>query len=908
MHRRVRLELLSLVQSQDADQVNSLLTSLQMAVCSMDAAQRAANQVLEAHIDNGFASIKEGDTDELARKELFDRLHYPEYLSREGEVSEAYQSTFEWIFRKRFGNSQPWADFPKWLRKDTGTYWIHGKPASGKSTLMSFIRNHQKTQDLLQLWSHGKHVVTLAYFFWRQGAVLQRKTEGLLRSLLLQILDEKSLTRESNKWLRSANGARLWTSAIMQSAMLDFLKNSECCYFIMIDGLDEFDEDPESLVALCFEVEKLPNVKLCVSSRPEILLERQLKNCEQLRVQDLTRGDIHAFVSGTLQQYANSAPIIREIEADAEGVFLWVNIVTNSMVKGLKLHDDLDLLMQRLKAFPRELTGLYHHILLDRVDPIYRETLALYFYILKLHQEGAMPEPTLLLLTCITNDVKATSCEHFWNLCGITRDHILDRSQHILQLTKPRRNNKAHYPVCASSAQPWEGQIERTSLRTCDACVPRNKSQRLLRKTDVQSVVGFVHRTAFEFLFEQAPGQQFLLEAASSAEQRQVQILRGLATSLLSMPLCCCGQGNSFDPTGCERPLADRLRDFLEFVSQAPQSQHVMTQMDQLCDRFAEEPRLLDAGQQLNWAYSSHNISRDAVFIAHCRGFRDLQPWIRSRISGWQNHQRLPSLCFAMSPLTDSPSMTKTFDDATDSFYAMISSIVTSEWKPHSEVPEVHLESQHYRARLSAFNNWYVHRGPLGEPDAQVIDFLCFAVRSWLQIIYVNVFVYPLNLHWVPNYLMLVAKIADFLAPYDIYIDGPDLLKRRQPSFIYISLQDWLKFFPSQASQRPCLGGVRWRIRPLLLFQPNRADLSSTLVLQSEHLRLGVGNRLYIGDVWDAHSKSDVRATLNMRGTRSQFHEVVFSITREAEEKGQSAQDTLKWAKECVRNVWLYSL
>lgn len=73
--------------------------------------------------------------DQLRFDRLLHSLSFPELNIRSNQVSESYPQTFEWIFDDA---PQQWDSFSAWLRSnEKRPYWIHGKPGSGKSTLMS---------------------------------------------------------------------------------------------------------------------------------------------------------------------------------------------------------------------------------------------------------------------------------------------------------------------------------------------------------------------------------------------------------------------------------------------------------------------------------------------------------------------------------------------------------------------------------------------------------------------------------------------------------------------------------------------------------------------------------------------------------------------------------------------------
>lgn len=98
-----------------------------------------------------------------------------------------YRGTFQWLFDDAH-SSAPWTSFVHWLRNCSGIYWINGKAASGKSTLMRFICSHNTTRELLQQLSASLPLVMAKFYFWNSGTIEQRSQHGLLRALLAEIL------------------------------------------------------------------------------------------------------------------------------------------------------------------------------------------------------------------------------------------------------------------------------------------------------------------------------------------------------------------------------------------------------------------------------------------------------------------------------------------------------------------------------------------------------------------------------------------------------------------------------------------------------------------------------------------------------------------------------------------------
>lgn len=152
---------------------------------------------------------------------------------------------------------------------------------------------------------------------------------------------------------------------------------------LFIDGLDEYDGLETDIAKLFKNVVLAPHVKVCASSRPHIPFEDAFATRPKLRVQDLTHGDIQLYIKGRLvedemmQKLAAKEPaqcqcLIQEIDDAAQGVFLWVELVVNSLLNGLGNHDQIKDLQKRLKALPPGLDELYDHIML-KIDEIYQD-------------------------------------------------------------------------------------------------------------------------------------------------------------------------------------------------------------------------------------------------------------------------------------------------------------------------------------------------------------------------------------------------------------------------------------------------------------------------------------------------------------------------------------------------------
>jgi hypothetical protein len=122
------------------------------------------------------------DVEELILK----ALKFPMMVKRHDEIPEPHPQTFHWVLEKGQHSNMPWSNLSEWLRCGTGVYWVNGKAASGKSTLMRHIFDSPQTREPLTEWTQGQSLQTAGFFFWNSGTPEQRSHEGILRSLLHQ--------------------------------------------------------------------------------------------------------------------------------------------------------------------------------------------------------------------------------------------------------------------------------------------------------------------------------------------------------------------------------------------------------------------------------------------------------------------------------------------------------------------------------------------------------------------------------------------------------------------------------------------------------------------------------------------------------------------------------------------------
>lgn len=339
----------------------------------------------------GSEDIAQKEKDSMVESFLLASLRFPTMENRFEEIEPAHKKTFEWIFRPPAQQSK-WSDFPQWLLEGIGIYWINGKAASGKSTLMRFICEDPRTDTLLNEWSSPDLLIKATHFFWNSGTPDQRSYQGLLRALLYDILRQaRPLIRVglSDKWAAHQGypteivPSLDWAlSRLIKAFDLLFQKaGAELRFCLFVDGLDEYDGDPFDIIDLFMRISQSPNVKLCLSSRPLYDFVKSFRAFPTLRLQDLNFEDIKQYVDDKLganhqmQELQRKEPeqapkLSQEIIDKADGVFLWVRLVVFSLLRGLRNSDQVSDLQRRLRILPPSLEDLFSHIL-GCLEPVY---------------------------------------------------------------------------------------------------------------------------------------------------------------------------------------------------------------------------------------------------------------------------------------------------------------------------------------------------------------------------------------------------------------------------------------------------------------------------------------------------------------------------------------------------------
>jgi hypothetical protein len=459
---------------------------------------------------------------------------------RQDAIPEAYRETLQWMFndsKVSDSNSHPAEDynsgiidaadfvpglpqqprqnFSEWLQSKESLYWITGKPGAGKSTLIKFLQQNDRTKELVQKHTPCddpsiKTIVSVAaFFFWVSGSRIQRSKEGLLRALLHQLL------RECPDLVGLAFPVRMQRSRLLSADPLDFsykelLESLECLlsvknrsFLLFVDGLDEFSGDCADIMRLVHRIAARPSVKICVASRFWPIFEDAFGGTSMLRVESLTRRDILTYIHGkfgssrqfpellTVQRQEAEA-LISNLADKASGVFLWVCLAVESLLEGIRDGDDVRELQKRLYDLPGELEDFSDRIL-HSIDPNHAVQASKLF---QFHR--AFPEET--------------------NLISLHLSQV-PLGEAMTMETKPYTDEEAHYFAKKMRSKLYSRC--KCFLEVEEPCGPT-------------SSVTYLHRTAKDFLEQPMVWCSVIAKAPTYNTGRAASISRFMHTKIMS--------------------------------------------------------------------------------------------------------------------------------------------------------------------------------------------------------------------------------------------------------------------------------------------------------------------------------------------------------------------------------------
>jgi ankyrin repeat protein len=288
--------------------------------------------------------------------------------TRFGKISKGHKGSFDWIWTHD--------EYKAWsIPNSSQLLYVQGKPGSGKSTLAKYFYN-----SLAAKQPAIDHAVVAKFFYsFREG---ERQTShfNMLLTILYDILNQDESffyhqfqSRYRNRKMASPRSHSQGCKRVTwdYESLKDLIRSLEDHYskrpvYLIIDAVDESDREDRReilniLYGICASTENC-TLKVFVASRPVANEPTRGGSHHHIVLQNETMTDIANFAGGFLKGLQSThfmKPAIDYIVQNAQGVFLWVELVGAELVAlaegGYAARD----IFVFLKELPKELEAFY---------------------------------------------------------------------------------------------------------------------------------------------------------------------------------------------------------------------------------------------------------------------------------------------------------------------------------------------------------------------------------------------------------------------------------------------------------------------------------------------------------------------------------------------------------------------
>ncbi|KAI9695703.1 MAG: hypothetical protein M1820_008466 [Bogoriella megaspora] len=337
-------------------------------------------------------------------QECLRSLDYQGLDSWQTRTAGPLNGTFQWILPKARQASQnnassiaPRADsstiqtsqstagamFHQWLCQGEGIFWISGHAGTGKSTIMRYLADSEIVRQVVAETSPKVGVVNAVHFFYRhESSNLARSKEGLMRSLLYQILEHHPHLYDSvrNIWERANDrflGQMLeleqerrvsslkdtdlparWSIPSLTQALKEVITQSETVKFtIFVDGLDEYGGTDLNLAELFLDLAKSAGsrVLLCLASRGHPDFKAAFSDFPQIRMEHENSEDLNLYVKERLKEVvadggAEYRILPQMILENSQSVFRRAQETCDLVLYHWKRYENLDFLKEKIRS------------------------------------------------------------------------------------------------------------------------------------------------------------------------------------------------------------------------------------------------------------------------------------------------------------------------------------------------------------------------------------------------------------------------------------------------------------------------------------------------------------------------------------------------------------------------------
>ena len=298
------------------------------------------------------------------------------------EVKHADVQTFHWLF------DPDTVTFSRWLSESdtssSGVYWIQGKPGSGKSTLMKFAMEDNRTWKLLGN-DEGSNWTCASFFFHDRDFTMQKSLMGMLQELVSSLLEKlpelffcvRREYRELAKIQRTKHP--VWDLESLKSVIFSIFgqRKVPIRVILFLDALDEHSGDNDDLAEVLKSMSQqadksLVSLKICLAS-PWNIFEQHFGKNWGFSIHKHTGDDIYNYTSSRLRTSIDDNPdllslkklnaLTQQITTKALGVFIWVQLVEDQLTKDIRDGTLYSALEARIDQMPQDLENLSADIL-----------------------------------------------------------------------------------------------------------------------------------------------------------------------------------------------------------------------------------------------------------------------------------------------------------------------------------------------------------------------------------------------------------------------------------------------------------------------------------------------------------------------------------------------------------------
>ncbi|KAF5657827.1 nb-arc ankyrin domain-containing protein [Fusarium denticulatum] len=310
-----------------------------------------------------------------ASKVCLQSLWFPAISRRYETLGSPAEQTCHWLFDDE--NFQDWLSGRN-KERHQGLIWIKGKPGSGKSMLMGeAFRRATQRQEKAPAPSQ-----TAAFFFNGKGDELEHSAVGLFRSLIYQLCSKHPpfLYCFQDIWNTKVKTTCFtapehiaWHEAELKTAFEKMmLQKRSSRVLIFIDALDECDSS--SVRNLAYFWRKITksafasgiDLKVCISSRhsPSVTVS----DCPEVIMEQHNSLDISTHINQRIEigigiQNAQWQALEEKIREMSDGMFLWVDLVVDDLLRSWDEGRSLEYLVKRVENTPQVLETLFSEML-----------------------------------------------------------------------------------------------------------------------------------------------------------------------------------------------------------------------------------------------------------------------------------------------------------------------------------------------------------------------------------------------------------------------------------------------------------------------------------------------------------------------------------------------------------------